>query len=769
MMNGVSFLCCLLLCGCQFLYPAAQETQRRHLVATLPYTGNGQLTTNTAGGAGTTPNNNLGFSHAAAALLALDQFQDRSKSVVPELPMLAMGCSVDWNISAVDSESSGAGTVNALYDLVTSNNPFQAVVGGYQYGEIPALDLTTTANGMAIPSVAYGGSNLRVVQFSQFPFSTRTYPDTLALGQPLIDYLSMTLNRTNYYGLISPAFSEVAAQLQQQVQTQATEMTHMDMNMEMSLETYAVQYRVTPTLPGNSAVEALQEMKITGYRTLLLFLDNWEVELPIMAQAAAATGMDTAGYLWVLVGNLQIPYLTSDMISEPVKAFLTGSLLIQPVEPFNWIMMNEKDPFLNVWKNQGPDFVSRVNAMTPDGIAFHADADYFQQYAPQSGAAFLFDAVMSIFLGACQVEPGLWSSPLFGNRLHVGEIHKLDFTGASGQVRFEDTVGYTGSRANATVSLGMYNLLVPGTNNVTVLVAVRPGEKSSKMNSMNGMTSSTHDKMGSMTDDMSQMGMWEVQNTVVFKGGFTTGPVLRTPNNDYLGRNARIVGFTLFALVNTFFIACGLWVYRYREKKIVRAAQPVFLYLLLVGSFLISLCIVTNSFDESYGLTVEQLGILCTATPWLLICGIQVIYSSLWMKLWRINKVLQFRRRAVTAASVVWPAAVVFFIVLLILMFWTIYEPFIWYRYIYDPLTGATKAKCCALKTRYWFTPIFILMNIPVLLTMIMSWKTRDVSSDYSETTAVFYLVIFQVLIMLVTIPTFRLVEHDTSSKRYKP
>lgn len=74
------------------------------------------------------------------------------------------------------------------------------------------------------------------------------------------------------------------------------------------------------------------------------------------------------------------------------------------------------------------------------------------------------------------------------------------------------------------------------------------------------------------------------------------------------------------------------WVFIYRKKRIVKAAQPEFLYGLEIGSMSIAIAILLNSFDESYGLNAERLSKLCTATPWLVISGIVVIYSSLFTK-----------------------------------------------------------------------------------------------------------------------------------------
>jgi hypothetical protein len=182
---------------------------------------------------------------------------------------------------------------------------------------------------------------------------------------------------------------------------------------------------------------------------------------------------------------------------------------------------------------------------------------------------------------------------------------------------------------------------------------------------------------------------------------------------------------------------------------------------------LVAILIVTNSFDEGVGLTAEELSALCTASPWLVVVGIMFIYCSLFTKLWRIDKVLQFRRRKVTIASVLWPAAAVFVVVIAILSAWTAVSGFEWVRVLEDPFTGATSAKCQGENSVAWFTPVVVLMMIPVGLTIAVTVKTSDIDEEYTETKYLFALILFQLQLVFITIPLFLLVEGMYSSIRY--
>lgn len=110
-------------------------------------------------------------------------------------------------------------------------------------------------------------------------------------------------------------------------------------------------------------------------------------------------------------------------------------------------------------------------------------------------------------------------------------------------------------------------------------------------------------------------------------------------------------------IVLVFAVAVIVWVYLNRERRILRAAQPQFLYILAFGAMVSVSTVLVISFDESRGWSENALGRACMAIPWLLSLGHIITYGALFAKLWRINKVLQFTRRKIGVKPVVWPVA----------------------------------------------------------------------------------------------------------------
>lgn len=124
-----------------------------------------------------------------------------------------------------------------------------------------------------------------------------------------------------------------------------------------------------------------------------------------------------------------------------------------------------------------------------------------------------------------------------------------------------------------------------------------------------------------MISDAFQNGEWSELRPFVYRDGSTTPPLLLRdmPDQNYLSTSLRIFGLILMGFDVMASIVSITWVYIYREHRVLRAAQPQFLYVLLVGALVCSLAIVTIGFDESYnGWTTEQLSRTCMATPWLL-------------------------------------------------------------------------------------------------------------------------------------------------------
>ena len=138
-----------------------------------------------------------GFSFMAAALLAIDHFNSRNTSVVPELTGLTSGCNVTLHIdqeSFMDTGVLARVTSQRLYQAQRKEKPC-VIVG--PFNDFPALDLATMAQASATPNVVCRAYNGRVTSNFFNRYSSSVWPDTYASASSIVGFLR-SKGRTNY-------------------------------------------------------------------------------------------------------------------------------------------------------------------------------------------------------------------------------------------------------------------------------------------------------------------------------------------------------------------------------------------------------------------------------------------------------------------------------------------------------------------------------------------------------------------------------------------
>jgi len=239
------------------------------------------------------------------------------------------------------------------------------------------------------------------------------------------------------------------------------------------------------------------------------------------------------------------------------------------------------------------------------------------------------------------------------------------------------------------------------------------------------------------------------------------------PEQNYLSSSVQFAGLFLMVLSIFLSVAFMAFVFYFRNSMTIKASQPIFLYCLLLGSALMACGILTLSFDESYGWDEQALSSACMSTPWLLFLGFIIIYCGLFTKLWRINKVLQFRRRKVEIKHVAGPFAILTLSVVVVLTCWTALDHYSWVRKEVNTETGETYGRCTSKNTMVYATVIGVLMSISMIMTFFMSWKTKDIESKYSESSWIFYTIFLHVQIYIFGAPILIVLDKASASATY--
>lgn len=622
----------------------------------------------------------LAVSFAATVMLAMDHFNARDASVVPEVEQVPPNCNITFpDPIFVDSQADSGASIRALLDQLKRNK---------------------NVSNDGIPCAALG----TVEKF----ISSDLLPVLSAFDIPLVSYYTEDQSLATHAGMLSVSLS-VAGRAEAMVRyLQSREYlaiwhtgTDQEKALANAINTSSVDNFQVTVVADNSGVNKNHTLRIvreSGIKTIFLSVGE-PANLPAFAQTLEELQMLEPEFLYILPPELVTTDTLDTLYGEqelgsPLDKLLSGALVFDRLDGFRVSPVD--DPFLRAWKQQTSEAVDRLNALVPSVSNYLAAPDYFQATEPANGASFLYDAIMTIGLGGCvavqegnggnktttedpsvpqqtelPVVAGLIVAPPrenttygktsatesarllkllpvpFGRELLNAADSKpaqgtllagmLDttFQGASGRIAFGKEAGNV--RNSEAVAIGFYN--------------IRPSE----MDADSGKRSYSAALVSAYSADS---GWQDVKGaTVVYRDGTTAASdVLREifqPN--FISTDARSIGLVLMAIAWILAIAALLMLRHLAKDGTVLMAQPFFLNILCVGSLLMSTAIFTLSWDEGAGWSDRQLDIACTMTPWFFILGQLTTFCALFTKLWRVDRVLQFRRRAVTVNNVIKP------------------------------------------------------------------------------------------------------------------
>lgn len=296
-------------------------------------------------------------------------------------------------------------------------------------------------------------------------------------------------------------------------------------------------------------------------------------------------------------------------------------------------------------------------------------------------------------------------------------ILKSSFQGASGPVMFGKE--FEKGRNSDTITVGIFNISPLPTNFGT----------------------------GKRSYEALLIGVKEVgttwhnipNTTLVYRDGTTTpSQVFRhVENSNYITPSVRVIGLVLMCISMLLaLVEAGLLIWLYRDP-VVQRAQPIFMLLLCSGSIITSATIFTLSFDEGSGWTNQQLSVACSLAPWLFFSGQILMFSVLFTKLYRLDRVLRWMN--VTLTSAFWPLSALVTVTLSILAAHTIYDPWSWVRVTIAEIPVETYGECTSTHHLVFFGMLTGIIFLSELMTLVIAWKTADVPGDFRDSPAIMY------------------------------
>ena len=437
-------------------------TYESAVVTFLPFTYEGRTgSSSTTSISGESARTNPGFSQMAAAVLAVDHFNARDTSVVPELSEIS-NCRISFDVTKSMFFDTQSTTHEGHLSFAAYTNEFGppcAIAG--PFNEIPAMGLSADATAYQIPLVAHRSFNYRLGNPRYNPFASTVYPDLLSSSGSLTEFL-FSKGRTDFVAIFY-ALTEIGLQRNEGV----------TLRFDSSNIRYKLYPFFPPTLANVEYAERLihtevRKMREDGYRTIVVALEDPVSEIPLLADAAEEFEMNRGEHFWVFVGYFEESFAQQSSAPEyaNVTKLLSGSAFLTAAENHHLLDPDhpDGDGFLSSWKRQNATFVERVNSFNPieEGQPgyFHANESFFQDYEPKFGSGFLYDSIMSIGMGACWAANATANGTVTG-LAHLEGVRSVDFHGASDHVLIgtEYGVAPTFGRRESTVAMAVLNVL----------------------------------------------------------------------------------------------------------------------------------------------------------------------------------------------------------------------------------------------------------------------------------------------------------------------
>jgi len=724
-----------------------------------------------------TMKNSWQLTHMAAALIAIDHLNQRSDAIVKNLPELMENCTISdensnglFHLTFPDPQFANSdGIVGPAAKFATKAMAEEKEICGFlgAWENEVAVELSYFAAGLDIPLVSHGAIKNDLTSSRTAPNVARTIPNSHPIGEAIANWLN-DQERSNFLATISTTHF-IGNDLQLAVDNGAKEsgMIHVS------------NYNIAPPYSGNEinrgAGYALQQIKNEGYRTIALLLQNLNPVRAIAAHAAELGFFDESdGYVWLISGNIPISNLTYLAASDSnVTKLVNGLASVRYLDSWEF---RDDDPFLKAWKSQNQSMVERLNRMHPIQKAgatgyYQAHGSFFQAKGidPEYGASFMYDAVISQGLGKCKYEHEKWQEAQQERRgLQKGEKKKekrpksqmtallsSPFEGATGLVEYGEGRGnrFAGSRKRGTLTYGVYNFR-----------DITPSEKKDnpELKHWYYLTNILYDGPVGGTWNSTSLAPFVYSN-----GKHTPPQLLRVVDQNYLNNGIQLTGWILFGLTAFSSLLGMLYVCWFRKAPAIRQNQPFFLQVMLLGCLMMSLCMLTLSFDEEDGLDNDHLSYLCNATPWLLSMGYLLIYTALFSKLLRIHRVLQFSRRKVEIRHVIAPLLIAMTALIAVLLAWTLSDPFNWVREEINSVTGETFGRCKSNNALPFATAAISLVAGAILSAGFMAWKTKDVDNRFAEGKWMFFTIFTHIQLLALGIPILLILDKDSAEATY--
>ncbi|KAL3923798.1 MAG: hypothetical protein SGILL_001438 [Bacillariaceae sp.] len=244
--------------------------------------------------------------------------------------------------------------------------------------------------------------------------------------------------------------------------------------------------------------------------------------------------------------------------------------------------------------------------------------------------------------------------------------------------------------------------------------------------------------------------------------------VPETASDLYIGWLTRGIGWGLGGLSCLVSLFLALWVMKYRNERVIRASQPLFLLMICFGTLVMASSIFPFGMEDDI-VSYQGCSISCMAGLWLFCIGFAITFSVLFSKIYLVRSVLRHtgqQRIVMTRRDVVLPNLFLYTVNVTVLLVWTLVDPQKWTRVSVNEeaaslnLTEAsTRGWCDSEHTKMYLGIILGTNFLMMIISLIQAYECRKITTEYSESLWISAIVAVIAQIWVVGLPILRLLE----------
>jgi len=694
------------------------------------------------------------YGGAAGALLAIHHFNNGIGSIVKDLGGINERCNIRFTTEVIDTQSSPIVAVQSLTDMIASREKTDiqspqpcAVMGAALY--TVSRSMATVAGVYDILQVSPSSSSMSLDSMLQYPLFSRTHPSDEAKGLLAVEYFESIFGIKNFGVLF--VNSEQGISLQK---------TIVDSAAKRGMAVRTVSFEADSD--ASSLRNSLVQLKETGFNYFVGVFFPFSYET-VMA-TAADVGVAGEGKYWLATGHLAETFAAGNKTIVAGSKASQGSRGVGVLHDDGEYGLPHYDNFANHWRRLGRnqealEYINSIQPSPPESapsMNFTRTADYFD-LRPSHYSQFSFDAIAGMGIAACRAaQASNRPDNYFTGKEHHQRFVSHPFDGATGHVTFTANASFSRDGKSTNYFLSEINEIDRPTRNTSIF---------------SGTTRMYYD---------TKQEIWTQfpgASSYVYADGTTTPPSELPPYEEVeygVTAPVQVVCFTLAAIAISMSIAMAAYVYAKRAHEIIAASQPPFLYMLCVGTLVMSSAIIPVAIDDSIA-TPAGCSVACMAKIWLASIGFTITFSALFSKTLRINKLLRkargCQRVTITPGDVIKPFLILLFINVMLLALWTALAPLTFSRRGLEYDRFGRQIESVGICHSEGWLPYGISLLVTnfaaLILCIIEAYRARNIQSEFSESKYIGVAVVSIFQALLFGIPLFFLTQSNPSSQSF--